>query len=101
MERVAFLAAGDLVEPDDLAFILSPEKQNVFEPSLDLGLGEATNGFQQDFIRRAIKRVKGNMSEAARLLGLHRSNLYRKMRQLGMTEAGGKGDDEDFEDDEE
>ena len=24
------------------------------------------------------------MSEAARLLGLHRSNLYRKMRQLGM-----------------
>ena len=40
------------------------------------------------------------MSEAARLLGLHRSNLYRKMRQLGMTEAGGKGDDEDFDDDE-
>ena len=99
MERVAFLAPGDKVEVDDLAFILSPEHQNVFEPSLDLGLGEATNGFQQDFIRRAIKRVKGNMSEAARLLGLHRSNLYRKMRQLGMTEAGNK-DDDDFEDDE-
>jgi len=31
--------------------------------------------------------VRQNMSEAARLLGLHRSNLYRKMRQLGMTEA--------------
>lgn len=98
MERVAFLAPGDRVEVDDLAFILSPESQNVYEPSLDLGLGEATNGFQQDFIRRAIKRVKGNMSEAARLLGLHRSNLYRKMRQLGMTEAGNK-DDDDFEDD--
>jgi DNA-binding NtrC family response regulator len=25
------------------------------------------------------------MSEAARMLGLHRSNLYRKMRQLGMN----------------
>ncbi len=24
------------------------------------------------------------MTEAAELLGLHRSNLYRKMRQLGM-----------------
>lgn len=100
MERVAFLAPGDKVEPDDLAFILSPEKQNVFEPSLDLGLGEATNGFQQDFIRRAIKRVKGNMSEAARLLGLHRSNLYRKMRQLGMNEVGGS-DEADFVDVEE
>ncbi len=96
MERVAFLAPGDQVEVDDLAFILSPEQQNIYEPSLDLGLGEATNGFQQDFIRRAIKRVKGNMSEAARLLGLHRSNLYRKMRQLGMSEAGSK-EDEEFE----
>ena len=99
MERVAFLAPGDQVEVDDLAFILSPEQQNIYEPSLDLGLGEATNGFQQDFIRRAIKRVKGNMSEAARLLGLHRSNLYRKMRQLGMSEAGSK-EDEEFEGDE-
>ena len=98
MERVAFLAPGEMVEADDLAFILSPEKQNIFEPSLELGLGEATNGFQQDFIRRAIKRVKGNMSEAARLLGLHRSNLYRKMRQLGMSEAGGKDEDDDFPD---
>jgi transcriptional regulator of acetoin/glycerol metabolism len=25
------------------------------------------------------------MSEAAKRLGLHRSNLYRKMRQLGMS----------------
>ena len=98
MERVAFLAPGEKVEAEDLAFILSPEQQNLFEPSLDLGLGEATNGFQQDFIRRAIKRVKGNMSEAARLMGLHRSNLYRKMRQLGMSEAGGKDDEEDFTD---
>ncbi len=34
------------------------------------------------------------MSEAARLLGLHRSNLYRKMRQLGMSEAGQDDDAE-------
>ena len=34
------------------------------------------------------------MSEAAKLLGLHRSNLYRKMRQLGMSEAGSKEDEE-------
>ena len=99
MERVAFLATGETVEVDDLAFILSPEQQNVFEPSVDMRLGEATNGFQQNFIRKAIKRVKGNMSEAAKLLGLHRSNLYRKMRQLGMSEAGGKDDDIDFPDD--
>ena len=87
MERVAFLAAGDMVEPEDLAFIISPEKKNIYEPSLDLGLGEATSGFQQDFIRRAIRRVRGNMTDASKLLGVHRSNLYRKMLQLGMKEA--------------
>jgi Nif-specific regulatory protein len=27
------------------------------------------------------------MSEAAKRLGLHRSNLYRKMRQLGMSDS--------------
>ena len=59
-----------------------------------MGLGEATVVFQQEFIRRAIKRVRNNMSETARLLGLHRSNLYRKMRQLGMHEANGRDDEE-------
>lgn len=94
MERVAFLAPGDRIESEDLAFILSPERDTMPEPSPDLGLSEATNRFQQEFIRRAIKRVRGNMSEAARLMGLHRSNLYRKMRQLAMSEAG-EGDLED------
>lgn len=94
MERVAFLAPNDVIESDDLAFILSPDQNRTNEPSLDLGLSEATNQFQQDFIRRAIRRVRNNMSEAARLLGLHRSNLYRKMRQLGMSEAGSQDDEE-------
>jgi len=88
MERVSFLSQGDKVEVDDLAFILSPDRDGDLEPSADFGLTEATKKFQQDFIRRSIKRVRGNMSEAAKLLGLHRSNLYRKMRQLEMDEAG-------------
>jgi transcriptional regulator with GAF, ATPase, and Fis domain len=87
MERVAFLTQSEKVEAEDLAFILSPDRDDVLEPSHDLGLSDATKRFQQDFIRRSIKRVRGNMSEAARLLGLHRSNLYRKMRQLDMAEA--------------
>ena len=75
---------------DDLAFILSPERDAALAPSEDVGLVEGTKLFQRDFIREAIKRVQGNMSEAARLLGLHRSNLYRKMRQLEMSEVGGE-----------
>ena len=89
MERVAFLSAGNRVEVDDLGFIIRPGEETSLEPSADVGLTDATKQFQQEFIRRAIKRVNGNMSEAARLLGLHRSNLYRKMRLLDIGEVEG------------
>ena len=84
MERVAFLAAEDTVQEGDLAFILSPAPDPLDSLSADTSLSDATNLFQQEYIKKAVKRVRGNMSEAARLLGLHRSNLYRKMKQLGM-----------------
>jgi Nif-specific regulatory protein len=58
--------------------------------SLELGesLAEATRLFQDQYIRQTIEAERGNMSGAARKLGLHRSNLYRKMRQLGMAAEG-------------
>ncbi|MEQ9409883.1 MAG: sigma-54-dependent Fis family transcriptional regulator [Fuerstiella sp.] len=90
MERVAFLSASDRVDADDLAFILSPEEDGGRKLSLDLGLDAATREFQKDFIRRSIKQVNNNMTDAARLLGLHRSNLYRKMKQLKMSEVSGQ-----------
>jgi Nif-specific regulatory protein len=85
MERLAFLCPGDRVESDDLTFTLAPSLDD--EPGgvpLDLTLSDATDVFQQDHIQRAIRRASGNMTDAAKLLGLHRSNLYRKMRQLEM-----------------
>lgn len=89
MERIAFLCPGERVESEDLAFILSPEDDSSRFPSLDLGLDEATREFQRDFIRRSVHQVGDNMTDAAKLLGLHRSNLYRKMKQLEMKEVGG------------
>ena len=85
MERVAFLSTGEKIEVEDLAFILSPQQKDEAEMGVDLGLSQATSRFQGQYIERAVKRASGNMSEAARMLGLHRSNLYRKMRQLGMN----------------
>lgn len=84
MERIAFLAQGTRVEVDDLAFILSPKRSDFDDLAEGVGLAEATNSFQSEYIKRAVKRMQGNMSDAAEFLGLHRSNLYRKMRQLGM-----------------
>jgi transcriptional regulator with GAF, ATPase, and Fis domain len=83
LERVAYLCPGPRVEANDLAFILRPASG---EPDRhgELILSEATDAFQRDHIQHAIDRAGRNMSEAAKLLGLHRPNLYRKMKMLGM-----------------
>ena len=88
MERLAFLCARERVEADDLAFMLSPDSDSGCLPALDLGLENATRVFQRDYIRRVIRHAGGNVTGAAETLQLHRSNLYRKMKQLDMTEAG-------------
>ena len=90
MERLAYLLPGDTIEAEDLAFILSPAGQSPAFVAPDLPLSEATDRFQIEYIKKAIERAKENMSLAAERLGLHRSNLYRKMRQLGMNSGDGE-----------
>ena len=83
-ERLAYLHPTDKVEAEDLAFVLSPAAAPPTLIAAELPLAEATDLFQVEHIQQAVRRAAGNMSEAADMLGLHRSNLYRKMRQLGM-----------------
>jgi Nif-specific regulatory protein len=84
VERIVYLTSSEKVDADDLEFILSPRASATQPVADDQPLNDATTQFQQHYITRAIERSGGNMSEAASRLGLHRSNLYRKMRQLGM-----------------
>ncbi len=86
MERLAYLTEGSKVDAEDLAFVVAPQANEPKIP-LNLPLTEATQQFQCDYIQRHIKRAKGNMTDAAEQMGLHRSNLYRKMKQLGMRES--------------
>jgi len=84
MERLAYLLPKDRIEAEDLAFILSPRGTAQLVTDFSQPLSDATAQFQAEYIRRAIAQANGNMSQAATQLGLHRSNLYRKMRQLDM-----------------
>ena len=40
---------------------------------------EAINEFEKKFIKRVLDRSRGNQSRAARLLGIHRNTLSRKI----------------------
>ena len=42
---------------------------------------EAVNEFEKKFIKRVLDRSHGNQSRAARLLGIHRNTLSRKIGQ--------------------
>jgi transcriptional regulator of acetoin/glycerol metabolism len=38
--------------------------------------------------QRAIARARGNLSAAAASLGMSRATFYRKLKRLGLQEAG-------------
>ena len=84
MERLAYLTTGDRIEAEELAFILSPSAGGSSLIAAGRDLNDATHEFQRKYIQQAIDAARGNVSQAAKTLGVHRSNLYRKMRQLGM-----------------
>jgi len=82
VERLVYLTDGDTVDGDDLDFVVVPGGGGP-QVSLELSLNDATREFQMQYIQSQIKRLGGNMTEVAKHLGVHRSNLYRKLHQLG------------------
>jgi Nif-specific regulatory protein len=91
MERLAFLAESDLIDGPDIAHLLdrAPTREDV--RITNATLADATHDFQIHHIEKQIRAARGNMTAAAKRLGLQRSNLYRKMRQLGMSTSGEEG----------
>jgi DNA-binding NtrC family response regulator len=43
---------------------------------------EAVGEFQKRFIKRALERTEGNQCRAAKLLGIHRNTLSRKISEF-------------------
>ncbi len=53
-------------------------------PEETIVLDEYLSHVERELIRRALARAKGNKARAARLLGMTRPRLYRRMVQLGL-----------------
>jgi DNA-binding NtrC family response regulator len=61
-------------------------------PEETIVLDEFLGRMERELIRRALGRAKGNKAKAARLLGLTRPRLYRRMVQLGLEPPPGGAD---------
>ena len=85
MERFMITVLEPVITLADLpAALREPGAVQVLE-STDLGpLRQARERFETDYIRRALQLCRGNVSQTARILGVERSHLYRKLRAYGL-----------------
>ncbi len=61
--------------------------ENLVQQLLDRGVryDDARREFEKVFIARALQRAKGNVGDAADLLGIHRNTVARKMTDTGSS----------------
>ena len=64
---------------------------NVADALLDRGLqlDEALNVFEVRYVRSAVARHRGNLSQAAAALGIHRNTLRSKLQRNGQRTRKG------------
>ncbi|MGV8042434.1 MAG: sigma-54-dependent transcriptional regulator [Thermoanaerobaculaceae bacterium] len=81
VERLLIMAPGDEIRGVDVEPHVPARAPS---PRLELlPLKAARERFEREYIESVLASTGGNMSRAARLLGLERSHLYRKLRSLG------------------
>jgi two-component system nitrogen regulation response regulator NtrX len=87
-ERLMIMVPGDTISAADLGFLdANPRVEaQLGEAFADrLTLHDARDRFERDFILRTLAAQQGNMSRTAEVLGVERSNLYRKLRAFGIS----------------
>ena len=88
IERLMIMVPGDLISAPDLSFL---DPTALARPAAPDGttdrrtLHEARDQFERDLILRTLAEQQGNMSRTAEVLGVERSNLYRKMKAFGIA----------------
>jgi DNA-binding NtrC family response regulator len=83
MERLVILAPGGRITEDavdDAIRSSSPREQ----------AGETLADTEMEQIRKVLAAAGGNKSRAARILGIERKTLYRKLERMGLVQAPGQ-----------
>ena len=79
VERAVILAEGAEIQPHDLPFSAAPPATpDLPADTLDL------SDLERAAVRKALSEYGGNISQAARALGLTRKSLYRRIEKYGL-----------------
>jgi DNA-binding NtrC family response regulator len=92
VERSVVLVEGSTIDVEDLPLELSLPAAAAERPDA-LPLNEASDRFERQIVLRMLSRVDGNVSEAARALGIHRNSLKAKLARwkIRARDVGGAG----------
>ncbi len=86
IERAVLLSDSEFLGIEDLpSTFRETSGSEAYQMDSDK-LDEAIQVFEKHHIQSVLKRTDGNKSEAARLLGIDPSTLYRKMERLGVND---------------
>ena len=90
VERAVALCPGTVITSADLVPTspgVSPDAAADAAVDGETGALRSLAEVEQEHIRRVMARVDGNKSHAARLLGIDRRTLYRKLEEMGYREG--------------
>jgi transcriptional regulator with PAS, ATPase and Fis domain len=76
IERAMVVGQGNRIRPEDLPLHVEREAARPKERSLE--------ALERDHIERVLREESGNVSQAARVLGIDRGTLYNKMKKYGI-----------------
>ena len=88
MERVVILSDSDEIDARDLPPFYTESPIAAPEPMLPedgIHFREAVGRYEEELIRKALERARGNKTEAALLLDLNRTTLLERMKRLGIS----------------
>ena len=89
VERLLILARSDVVKLQDLKPpVWFGPKERAKTPSFPQTLKEAREAFEKAFIQEKLEEFGWNISRTAEAIGLDRSHLHKKMRELGIRPRG-------------
>jgi two-component system, NtrC family, nitrogen regulation response regulator NtrX len=83
LERLILLVPQGLIRLEDV-LAHTPLEGSPTPIRLDATLRQARARFESEYIAAVLQHHRGRIADAARVLGVQRTNLYRKMRRLNL-----------------
>ena len=91
IDRALSLTTGNFIQPEHLPpEVLGLVCNNRVSGKPDNTLIEEVARFERTLLVRAVEVTKGNMSKAAKLLGISRSSLYEKFQKYNLVHPVGR-----------